>query len=268
MFILNNSINAWSKYEVGKKVTYNGIDFYVIKDSDKNNEIVKLLKTEPLTVEEVNLYGGVGTDNNHVNNYYGESYKTAVNLNGYGGMVYYTSESCLYDGNQIKEEGCKIDSDIKHVVDAWTQDKFDNNILIKTSLLSLDDLLNSLGYDVKYKVSGGNLLDVTSNVPKWVYSENYSYWTTTQCQDSLDLVSVMAGGIINYRTIYAYAFAVRPVIELSKFSLGDSNIIDDDTNENENIDKDDKNNASDNNSTKESKVTVNVPNTMQKISIL
>ena len=40
IFVLSNRVNAWSKYEVGEKVTYKGIDFYVIKDSEKNKDML------------------------------------------------------------------------------------------------------------------------------------------------------------------------------------------------------------------------------------
>ena len=32
IFISTNYIKAWSEYKIGDKVTYNDIDFYVIKD--------------------------------------------------------------------------------------------------------------------------------------------------------------------------------------------------------------------------------------------
>jgi type II secretory pathway pseudopilin PulG len=60
---------TYDAYEVGDEVTYNNVDYYVIKDSSASEESVTLLKAEPLTVAEVNQYGGVGTTNNHVNMY-------------------------------------------------------------------------------------------------------------------------------------------------------------------------------------------------------
>lgn len=53
-FLFSNIIYAWNSYKIGDNLTYKGIDFYVIEDSAGDNDIVKLLKATPLTVEEVN----------------------------------------------------------------------------------------------------------------------------------------------------------------------------------------------------------------------
>ena len=42
---------------IGDEVTYNNVDYYVIKDSSAAEENVTMLKAEPLTVAEVNEYG-------------------------------------------------------------------------------------------------------------------------------------------------------------------------------------------------------------------
>ena len=46
-------------YIYGKEgtITYNNVDYYVIKDSSAAEENVTMLKAEPLTVAEVNEYG-------------------------------------------------------------------------------------------------------------------------------------------------------------------------------------------------------------------
>ncbi len=46
---------SYTAYTVGNLVTYNGVDYYVIKDSGTKESIVTLLKAEPLTVDEVNV---------------------------------------------------------------------------------------------------------------------------------------------------------------------------------------------------------------------
>ena len=72
------------------------MNFYVIKDSSSDEDSVTMLKAEPLTVDEVNRYG-----TGHVNRY---TYfaGTATNKNGYGGIQYYTSETCGYvNGNRV-----------------------------------------------------------------------------------------------------------------------------------------------------------------------
>ena len=49
-------------YHIGDEIKVNNIDFYVIADSPASQDYVVALKAEPLTVEEVNTYGGVGTE--------------------------------------------------------------------------------------------------------------------------------------------------------------------------------------------------------------
>ena len=46
---------TYATYQVGDQVTYNSINYYVIKDSDTTEESVTLLKAEPLTTAEVNV---------------------------------------------------------------------------------------------------------------------------------------------------------------------------------------------------------------------
>lgn len=109
-----------------------------------------------LTTREVNTYGGVGTENNRVNLYGRPTNPTgrAVNNNGYGGMFYYTSETCGYTAvDATVSTGCTNDyndSDIKYVVDNWSQNKFQDNELKKVNsygarLISIGDL-EGLGY--------------------------------------------------------------------------------------------------------------------------
>ena len=47
-------------YELGDEITYNGVNYYVMKSTDETEANVTLLKAEPLNVQEVNTYGGVG----------------------------------------------------------------------------------------------------------------------------------------------------------------------------------------------------------------
>ena len=96
LFMIDNEVFAWSEYKIGREVEYNGMEFYVIKDSSSEEDSVTMLKAEPLTTEEVNLYGGVGTDDNHVNKYTYDSVGTAYNRQGNGGIAYYTSQTCGY----------------------------------------------------------------------------------------------------------------------------------------------------------------------------
>ena len=93
-----------------------------------------MLKAEPLTVLEVNTYG-VG----HINRYTSESIETAYDQNGYGGMAYYTSETCGFPIGSYTYAGCITDysqSEIKYVVDAWASDKASDAIEYWLSILN------------------------------------------------------------------------------------------------------------------------------------
>ena len=46
---------TYTAYTVGDEVSYNNIDYYVIKDSSASEETVVLLKATPLTTTEVNV---------------------------------------------------------------------------------------------------------------------------------------------------------------------------------------------------------------------
>ena len=122
--LFNSKVMAYKEYKIGDIIEYKGVNYYVIKNSNISEETITLLKAEPLTVEEVNTYGGVGTSDNHVNMYTSQSqtnscYQTAYNKNGYGGMQYYSSATCTPYGDSSGCTNTYANSEIKYVVDAW-----------------------------------------------------------------------------------------------------------------------------------------------------
>ena len=220
---------VYQTYSIGDEVTYNGMNFYVIENSDENSDSVTMLKAEPLTVDEVNTYGA-----GHVNRYTSSSVGTAGNQNGYGGMAYYTSETCGYPtagDNTIITTGCTTDyaqSEVKYVVDAWAVDKFQASDLkadatgYSARLLTFEELTTNLGYTAPAK-------DVTSmslnseTVPSFVYNSNYYYWTMSPFQDE-----ALRVWIVNYNgnvytdivcNINGSSYVVRPVVTLLKSVL-------------------------------------------------
>lgn len=220
----------YQEYKVGDAVTYNGIDFYVIKDSGEKDDRVTMLKAEPLSVDEVNKYGGVGTKNNHVNVYStsdvtASNYQKASNINGYGGMAYYTSPTCGYTGYN----NCTTDynkSEIKYVVNAWSsavlneEDLIEDKTGYKTRLLTLEDLTNNLGY-IGYDEGAC----ITKETPNWVYSEKFIYWTMSNFvfYENLDYLvfTVHKSGSVDWvryrdENSYGTPTVVRPVITLKK----------------------------------------------------
>ena len=209
---------TYTAYQVGDQVKYNNVDYYVIKDSDTTEESVTLLKSEPLKVAEVNEYGA-----GHVNRYTAASVGTAYDNNGYGGIAYYTSETCGYVNNTWVNTGCKSDyasSEIKYVVDAWKTAKAP--AATEARLITIDEV-TSLGYEWKQTCpTCGEGWVKTDDVPTWVYNSNYWYWTSTRYNDSpSDVWSVDVSGALsgNYVDSTGGYGVVRPVITISKSNI-------------------------------------------------
>ena len=219
-------------YKIGDEVTYNGINFYVIENSDENSDSVTLLKREALTVAEVNKYGGVGTENNHVNMYLTRDtsssyYQKAFDNNGYGGMAYYSSSTCGIVGSRWIRTGCTTDyakSEVKYVVDAWALDKLKANDLkedktgYSARILSYDELTSNLGYQ---KTNDTPVLPSSNGeTPSWVYNSNYRYWIMSRYKTSASSVGFVNydGDVCGSSLDYIYG-SVRPVITLLKSAI-------------------------------------------------
>ncbi len=206
------STPTYTAYSVGDSVTYNNVDYYVIKDSGTNESIVTLLKAEPLTVDEVNLYG-VG----HINNYSTYvSQGTAFDVKGdgsIGGMAYYSSSSCAYTNESI-EDGCISDyesSDIKYVVDSWAS----ANGLSDARLVTYDEIYNNSEEKLSCAYSCFNSLVVKYD---WLYSSEYAYWGMTP-SSAAKVYYVHGSGRLQDVQIYWNDIAIRPVITLKKSAL-------------------------------------------------
>ena len=219
---------VYQTYSIGDEVTYNGMNFYVIADSDENSDSVTMLKAEPLTVDEVNTYGAGHVNMYSTYNISASYYQTAYNQNGYGGMAYYTSPTCGYPtaGNSTYvETGCTTDyaqSEVKYVIDSWTADKFkasdlkEENLGYKSRLLTLDELQSNLGYDI----SLSTVPSQNGDTPDWVYNSNYDYWTMSQYEDSTSRVwDVISNGNVYTANFCCSYDVVRPVVTLLKSAL-------------------------------------------------
>ena len=195
-------------YPVGHEISYNNVDYFVIKDTKDD---VTLLKKTPLTVEEVNTYGGVGTEDNHVNQYINTSQGTAYNRNGYGGMQYYSSPTCGYVNNNWVYDGCLsayVDSGVKYVVDAWKTAEAKE--ASEARLITYDELTTDLG------CANNDCKNLSYN---WLY--NSKYWTMTPWNNSVSLGWYVGidGGLSYIAVCNNYFGVVRPVIVLSKSAL-------------------------------------------------
>ena len=220
----SEEVITYKAYSVGDEVTYNNVNYYVIKDSDTSEETVTMLKATPLTTEEVNHFGAGHVNMNTTST--APYYQVAYDNDGYGGMQYYSSSTCGYNGTSWVEDGCKNDymsSEIKYVVDAWKNAKA--SAAKEARLITIDEV-SSLGYEWKQTCpTCGEGWEKTDEVPTWLYNANYWYWTGSQYNDSPSSVwNVNRSGGLGYENVYSYIGyssngVVRPVITISKSLL-------------------------------------------------
>ena len=192
-------------YNIGDQVSYNNVEYYVIKDTDSN---VTLLKAEPLTVAEVNQYGA-----GHVNRYEFSSVGTAYNTNGYGGMVYYGSETCGKVNGSWVHTKCTtnyVQSEVKYAVDAWKTAQAPQ--ALEARLITYEELTTELGCINN---------NCTNSSNSWLYNSNYSYWTMSPYNNSTYLVWYVStsGSLISSGYGVGDYRVVRPVITISKSSI-------------------------------------------------
>ena len=197
---------TYTAYEVGDELTYNNVDYYVIKDSEANESTVTLLKSTPITSSEISSY----LSSTEIAN--------KVDTNGtYAQMAYYSAEDCVSAGDV---SGCSTDysvSDVKQVVDVWKTNYASG--AIEARLIKLDEITN-LGYEWGvYNVSSEGYVP-SESTPSWVYNSNYWYWTISQYNDSSSAVwYVDSDGNLNYNYVNSTCGAVRPVITISKSNI-------------------------------------------------
>ena len=191
-------------YNIGDQVSYNNVEYYVIKDTGSN---VTLLKAEPLTTAEVNQYGA-----GHINRYTSSSVGTSYNYNGYGAMAYYTSETCGKVNGSWVTSDCTTDyaqSDIKYAVDAWKTAQAPQ--ALEARLITYEELTTDLGCSSSSCRNSSN---------SWLYNSNYTYWTKSQYNDSASYVwRVGLDGSLLDISVRSYNIVVRPVITISKSSI-------------------------------------------------
>ena len=178
---------TYTAYQVGDHVSYNGVTYYVIEDSDTTNDTVKLLKENPLTKTEMDDLNLTGI--------------TIEESNGYGKVQYGSSTD--YSTSIVKQ-----------VVDAW------NNTAVKAGdsaiarLITWNDLFDNLGYE-SWNENTTRLIPGTTT-QNWLYSNTYYYWTMSQADDSQILWIVFSDGSLFLSNPPFNNVMVRPVLELNK----------------------------------------------------
>ena len=181
--------STYTAYQVGDHVSYNGVTYYVIEDSDTTNDTVKLLKENALLKTERDDLNLTDID--------------ISEFDGYGKVQYGSSTD--YSTSTVKQ-----------VVDAWKNSAVKSGDTAIARLITFDELLPELGYDWSITSAGaGEYPSVNENVPAWVYNSNYWYWTMSQKADSSTVWNVNNDGGLNSNNP-SFSSVVRPVLELSK----------------------------------------------------
>ena len=182
----------YEAYQVGDHVSYNGVTYYVIEDSDTSNDIIKLLKEIPLTETEMDNLNPAGAGN------------TVGGQNG--------------DGNG--QYGISADystSTVKQVVDAWKNSAVASGDTATARLITFEEV-HSLGYsDTVDSCCGGlTYYAKTDYVPSWVYNVSRGYWTMSRYGNGGLLWVVRDSGEL-YNNLDGLSYQlVRPVLELNK----------------------------------------------------
>ena len=182
---------TYTAYTVGDHISYNGINYYVIENSDTTNDTVKLLKETPLTkteIDDLNL-SGITIDES---NKYGD-----------GAVQYGSSKD--YETSTVKQ-----------IVDAWKNTAVKSGDIATARLITFDEV-HSFGYgDTLITSCGGacNYYEKPDELPDWVYNSNYWYWTMSANKVGFVWFVRYDGALAPYAASSSHT--VRPVIELNK----------------------------------------------------
>lgn len=229
--VKSDLVFAYKSYKYGDKVNVMGSDYYVIENSDENQDYVYLLKKKPLTTNQLIKYGKDENGNFFVNKYVDYSDDEIVK---YDEIAFYTSETCRAKCNEFVgtdcssreyiRSGCTNDyekSDIKKVLENWKNDYFDESELkvvngYSVKLLSRDDIIDKLHYELQTVVicddsvtgyySTENSLDVS------LYS-----WTMTGSDDTSKEI-INDSDHLSDRYVYDIG-SVQPTVYLKKCAI-------------------------------------------------
>ena len=168
-------------------VTYNGGTYYRLTNVNVNVGYVALTPEKPLSYEDTVKYAGN---------------IPVANVNGYGYVAYYTSDTC----NASNNTDCKTDyasSNAKIIIDAWALDNLKDG---STASIMTTEYLTNQGYSLV----GNNTYQKTSATPTGLFSLGIDYWTID------DNGNVYKGSSL-FNVTYPYDIAaIRPIIIVPK----------------------------------------------------
>ena len=194
-------------YKIGDQVTYKGITFYVIEDSEEDKDYVKLLKAEPFTYNQVIQY--------------------APSIIYDGSLVKKTGDIALIP-YYIRQDGCNgtdntlcnseyLNSDIRKIVDLWQNEYLD--------IFDLVDDDNDTVYARLIKKQEFDGIDFPKFSWRRVCGGWCGYWTMTKVnQNNVYSIYAYKGGeprivsTVTSRISEGYS-TIRPVIVLKKSAI-------------------------------------------------
>ena len=182
-------------YYIGEEINYNNNSYCVIHKSKISDNYVTLIKSEPLTYNELVTYNS-GYEIGRAN----DSYDT-------GTISFYKGEDCYYNSDNDKDTtGCSGNydtSNIKNVIDNWS-DSFNSDLKeisgYKARLITYDELMD-IGYYTILKDTSYVLVDDSD----------------TKCSGK---TWYNFGTVPTDKSVLSYnLYVVRPVINLKKCAL-------------------------------------------------
>lgn len=214
-----DEISTIKKYSVGDKVTYRNEEYYVIKDSDENNNVLTLLKANSLSVMQLNDYFD-----------FDKFYYIDPTVDG---IQFYSTFQCkdVDYVNHTFPSNCTSSfnySLVKSIIDKWASKELNKKDLVevdgyKVRLLTTDEVINVFKYELRSYFNGSiDTMDYlpTEDTYDWAYTEGERYWLMDGLDDRNE-TAYYVGDIMNYTHVYGRA-KVRPVINIEKCSVDDA----------------------------------------------
>ena len=98
----------------------------------------------------------------------------------------------------------------------------------ESRLMTADDFLDNLGFELQNMNPSTNLYKYTSDTPSWVYDVEYDYWTMTPDDMSTSTINPEMSvlrlskyyGALDLGNVDSY-YTIRPVITISKSALSE-----------------------------------------------
>ena len=234
----------YQTYSVGDMITFAGSNWYVIKDSSKDEDYVTLLKEKILTNSELGEYAANETrkctaldvtDGTYGCIIEGETVIIAASDK----MQYYWSDTCHYSGYYGYTDWDTSECDGHNDYDgSKVREMLETQYLLtlgidnlkeidgyKIRLITLEELKNNFGY-ILVESNSPYYKHTPGVTPSWIFQKTGAnnlgtpYWTMTPYPDNPRYVWLMLStGKVNYLGDVMFTQSVRPVINLLKSSI-------------------------------------------------